>query len=1059
MSVGDAERKTQKRLVDFFKNPDILGYQYIGNLSEQQNKNIKDERLRQYLQLKGYSDKLIDKTITQLHQESTNLSRGIYDANKTVYSRLKYGIPVSENPEKPPVTVQLIDEENPLNNDFAIAEEVTVVEQSEKRPDLVIYLNGIAVAIIELKRSSISVSEGIRQNLTNQKNAFIQGFFTTMQFCMAGNESEGLRYGTLLTGEKFYMEWKDDGFKEHNEERNSVDVRISEKCASIDNKLLSSIYAMFDKERFIDLIMNFVVFDKGIKKVCRYNQYFGVKRTQQRLNNLGEELHNPNREIENPLGGIIWHTQGSGKTLTMVWLAKWILTHWEELNPRVLIVTDRDELDEQIEKTFTGVDENIVRTKSGKDLLNRLNSYDDSLICSLVHKFGRRGGEATESDYDKYIDELKASLPSDFEAKGNLVVFVDECHRTQSGKLHTAMKAIMPNAVFIGFTGTPLLKKDKKISIEVFGSYIHAYKYNEGVADGVVLDLRYEYRDVPQDLSSQNRVDQWFDVKTRGLSPRAKAKLKEKWGTMQKVYSSRSRLEKVAWDIIQDFNMKQRLMDGNGNAILVADSISTACKYYEIFQHMEFKKCAIISSYTPNKGELRTDTVSDEDDTETFLKYETYLKMLGLDPNELPNAGSIKSKVEEFENEAKRKFVEEPANMKLLIVVDKLLTGFDAPSCTYLYIDKKMQDHGLFQAICRVNRLDDDTKEFGYIVDYKQLFGKLQTAMNDYTSGALEGYDKEDIKGLIKDRHDEAVAYFNEVYDNVESLCEGVEEPREELQYIHYFCGVSGQSEESDEIYARLREKLYRLVSSLLRAFSEAKPYLVDEISTVELNEYDKKVTFYLELKKMIGTASGDFLDLKAYEPDMRKMIDNYITASDAMKIGDFDDLTLLDFVEQQGETLKKGNDGGHKEGAAEAIENNIRRKVIEKVAINPRYYAKMSEILDKLIEERKQGVIDYAEMLDRYIKLAKDVECPEDNDKYPESIRKSKALMAIYDNIGEDEDIAINIHESVKKQALSGFRDNPVVIRRIKKSLYEILNDEVEVERIYKIIEKQEEY
>ena len=440
MSIGDAEIKTQERVIRSFKDPEILGYQYIGNLSDQQNKNIKEDRLRQYLRLKGYADKLIDGAITQLQQEAGNLSRGLYDANKTVYSRLKYGIPVSESPEKPPVTVQLIDEENPLNNDFAIAEEVTVVEQSEKRPDLVVYLNGIAVAVIELKRSSISVSEGIRQNLTNQKNSFIQGFFTTMQFCMAGNESEGLRYGTLLTGEKFYMEWKDDGFKEHEEERDPVDVRISKTCEGIENKLLKQIYAMFDKERFIDLIMNFVVFDKGIKKVCRYNQYFGIKRTQQRLNNLRAELHNPNRDPDKPLGGILWHTQGSGKTLTMVLLAKWILTHWAELNARVLIVTDRDELDDQIEKTFTGVDENIARTKSGKDLLSRLNVYDDSLICSLVHKFGRRGGEATENDYDKYIEELKASLPTDFEAKGNLVVFVDECHRTQSGKLHTAMK-------------------------------------------------------------------------------------------------------------------------------------------------------------------------------------------------------------------------------------------------------------------------------------------------------------------------------------------------------------------------------------------------------------------------------------------------------------------------------------------------------------------------------------------------------------------------------------------------------------------------------------------
>ena len=341
MSIGDAEIKTQERVIRFFKDPEILGYQYIGNLSDYQNKNIKEDRLRQYLRLKGYADKLIDAAVMQLQQEAGNLSRGVYDANKTVYSRLKYGIPVSESPEKPPVTVELIDEANPLNNDFAIAEEVTVVEQQEKRPDLVIYLNGIAVAVIELKRSSISVAEGIRQNLTNQKDSFIRGFFTTMQFCMAGNESEGLRYGTLLTGEKFYMEWKDDGFKEHEEERDPADVRISKTCEGIENKLLKQIYAMFDKERFIDLIMNFVVFDKGIKKVCRYNQYFGIKRTQQRLNNLRTELHNPNRDPDKPMGGILWHTQGSGKTLTMVWLAKWILTHWAELNARVLIVTWR----------------------------------------------------------------------------------------------------------------------------------------------------------------------------------------------------------------------------------------------------------------------------------------------------------------------------------------------------------------------------------------------------------------------------------------------------------------------------------------------------------------------------------------------------------------------------------------------------------------------------------------------------------------------------------------------------------------------------------------------
>lgn len=1046
MSIGDTERTTQNRVIDFFNNRNILDYKYIGNLKDRANKNIREDRLRAYLRLSGYSERLIDGAVAELVKAADDMTHGLYDANHKVYTLLKYGAKVKETPESSPKTVYFIDVDNPTNNDFAIAEEVTVIDRQEKRPDLVIYVNGIAMAVIELKKSSVSVSNGIRQNLTNQKDGFIASFFTTVQFCMAGNEIEGLRYGTILTGEKYYMEWKPDGFHENEDERDPEDARIMEYCDHIDNLLLQQLYQMFDKKRFIDLIENFVVFDKGIKKVCRYNQFFGIKRTQNRL--------------AKQRGGILWHTQGSGKTLTMVWLSKWILTNCKEENPRVLIVTDRDELDDHIEKTYIGVDEKITRTKSCDDLLRKLNSYDSSLLCSLVHKFGRRGGEATESDYDKYIDELKKSLPADFKAKGKIFVFVDECHRTQSGKLHAAMQAIMPDAIFIGFTGTPLLKKDKKTSIEVFGTYIHTYKYNEAVRDGVVLDLRYEYRDIPQELSAHDRVDKWFDVKTRSLSSRAKAKLKEKWASMQKIYSSRSRLERVAWDIIQDFDLKPRLMDGNGNAILVSDSIYTACKYYEIFQQRGFKKCAIISSYTPQAGDLRTDTVSADDETEIFEKYEIYLRMLGLDPDNLPEKLSIQKKVENFEKDVKDKFINQPANMKLLIVVDKLLTGFDAPPCTYLYIDKSMQDHGLFQAICRVNRLDGDTKEFGYIVDYKQLFGDLKNAMDTYTSGAFENYDPEDVDGLIKDRSSEAIKHFNEVYDQLEELCEGIEAPKGDLQYMHYFCGESGMSEETDEIYSRLRERLYKLVSGLVRAFAEAKPYMVDIYTAKEVSAYDEKVKFYVELKQTIGNKSGDFLDFKAYEPDMRKLIDNYITASDSVKIGEFDDLTLLDFVAEQGEIMTEEDaPSDKKEGAAEAIENNIRRKMVEKVAVNPKYYEKMSAILDELIQKRKQGVISYKELLEEQIKLAKNIEHPEQNEEYPESIRKSKALQALYDNTDGNEILAIKLHNAVLSSKMSGFRGDPIKENRIKKALFIILNDDSEVERLFKIIETQEEY
>ncbi len=951
--VWKSERKTQDRVVKFFC--DKLYYTYLGDLHDSENSNIMQERLYAYLTGKaGYSDKLARRAIEMLVRTSTNLQHGLYDANKEVYRLLKYGAKVAEEAGEAEKTVFFINFDDPAENDFAIAEEVTVVGNNTKRPDLVIYVNGIALAVIELKRSSVSVAEGIRQNLTNQKAHFIENFFTTVQFCMAGNDSEGLRYGTLLTPEKHYLEWQDDGFAEFPEERNEIDVLTEEKSKDIAEKLDRQLFAMFYKKRFLDLVHNFIIFDKGIKKVCRYNQYYAIKRAQRRLS-------------EKKRGGIIWHTQGSGKTLTMIWLSKWILANHP--NARVLIVTDREELDEQIEKSYKGVDETIVRTKSGKDLVNRINSYDDRLICSLIHKFGKRGGEATGEDYQKYIEELLASLPKDFSAKGEFVIFVDECHRTQSGKLHVAMKTIIPNGIFVGFTGTPLLKKDKKTSLETFGGYIHSYKFDEAVRDGVVLDLRYEYRDVPQEITAQTKID-------------------------------------------------------------------------------GFRKCAIITSYMPQAGDLRTETVSDDEETETFEKYEIYRNMLNG------------QNVEDFEQEAKRKFVSEPANMKLLIVVDKLLTGFDAPPCTYLYIDKAMHDHGLFQAICRVNRLDDESKDFGYIVDYKQLFGDLADAINTYTSGAFEDYDAEDVAGLLKDRTEEAKKYFEETLDALDELCEGVALPREELDYIHYFCGENGVDLDSDEAFARSREKLYKLVSRLIRAYAEMKPRMDDAgYSSADQDKLGQRVNMYIKLRDVIGRASGDFLDYKQYEPGMRYLIDNYIVAEDAEKVAMFDDFTLLDFILAQEDKLNKENSSKEQESAAEAIENNIRKKVVQKIVINPAYYSKMSEVLEQLILDRKRGVIAYKQLLERYLELAKNVSTPEENERYPVSIRNSSAMRAFYDNCGEDEELAIRLHNAVLSSKLDSFRNNPVKENRIKHALFQILQDDEMVERLYKIVVEQEEY
>ena len=524
--------------------------------------------------------------------------------------------------------------------------------------------------ILDHRGSSVSVAEGIRQNLDNQKKDFIRNFFTTIQLVMAGNDTQGLRYGAIETPEKYYLEWKEDVAHafEHK-----LDFHLSRIC---------------NKQRFLQIVHDFMVFDTGVKKTCRHNQFFGIEAAKQ---------HISRRE-----GGIIWHTQGSGKSLSMVWLAKWIRERVKD--SRVLIVTDRTELDEQIEKVFTGVEEAIYRSKSGADLVATLNQPNPWLVCSLVHKFGRQSESEDDAATDAFIEELKKSLPKDFKVKGDLFVFVDECHRTQSGKLHEAMKSILPNALFIGFTGTPLMKKDKKKSVEVFGPYIHTYKFDEAVADGVVLDLRYEARDIDQHITSQKKVDEWFEAKTRGLSNIAKTQLKQKWGTLQKVLSSKSRLQQIVNDILLDMDTKPRLMDGYGNAMLVCASVYQACKAYEMFSQSDLAgKVAIVTSFQPTATSIKGEETG-EGLTEKLFKYDIYRKMLA-DYFEQPEDAAA-SRVEEFEKAVKKRFVEEPGQMRLLIVVDKLLTGFDAPSATYLYIDKQMADHNLFQAICRVNRLE-----------------------------------------------------------------------------------------------------------------------------------------------------------------------------------------------------------------------------------------------------------------------------------------------------------------------------------------------------------------
>ena len=1046
--VGAAEIATQKRIIGLMQ--DKMGYRYLGDWHVREgNANVEEEILLAHLAGAGYAAPVAKAAVMRLRAAANNLSEGLYQANLAVWELLKYGASVDDGNGRN-VTVKFIDYDRPKENDFAVAEEVTVkAGQWDKRPDLVVYVNGIALGVIEFKRSTVSVMNGICQNIANQQEYFIQRFFTTMQVVAAGNPSEGLRYGTVGTPAKLYLEWREDGFSRHPEERDRDDVRLEEQGGAFAEKLDRQVFEMFDKVRFLDLVRNFTVFDKGAKKLPRYPQYYAVKRALNRLAK-GE-------------GGIIWHSQGTGKSLTMVWLAKQILER--DAMARVLVVTDREELDEQIEKNFIGVGEKkVVRTKSGKDLRDRLDAENGGdLVCSLIHKFGHRqdGGEgATQRDVEEYIRDLKASLGPDFRAKGNITIFVDECHRTQSGLLHAAMKTICPEATIVGFTGTPLLKKDKKSSLEVFGPYIHTYKFPEAVRDGVVKDLAYEARDVPQEISDKARIDAWFDAKTRGLNERQKAKLKQEWGRMQNVYGSASRLERIAEDIIFDFATKPRLMDGTGNAMLVADSILSACKYYGIFQAKGFRKCAVITSYEPRTADVATDVVGDGLDTDAQKKFQTYLDMIGIDPG--GDQKQIGKALAAFEQDAKRKFVDAPAEMQLLIVVDKLLTGFDAPPCTYIYLDKAMHDHGLFQAVCRVNRLDGETKKFGYVVDYQKLFGDLQNALDMYSDdGAFAGFDAEDVQGLLKKSSEMAKRNFDELREALRALCEGVPEPKRSPEYREWFCGRGPQSPEKEVEFARKREKLYALAAAFFRAYAALVSYQTDlGIDGPAMAGYEREVEFYMALRKDIGLASGDMLDLKAYAPDMRYLIDTYIDASAAESLNLPEDFKLTDFIrEKQKETQDGGPvDKDEKDGVSEIIENNVTKELVQKQLLNPAFFSKISVILAKLIEERKQGVIEYQELLQKYHDLADAIAHPEKHGNYPAGIAGDALKQAFYDNFGEDAELAERLYEAFLGAYEPGFLENEARQSQIKEALYYAFGeDEEKTEAAYGLLVARE--
>lgn len=954
---------SQKPAIEVLEN---LGYTYIkpenveGLRENRYNALLRDVLKKKLVELnefeyKGqvykFSNENIEQAIRDLDEPLTD---GLVRTNEKIYDSLMLGKSYSENLPDGSIksfTIKYIDWENINNNIFHVVKEFYVERENGEgnvRPDIVLFVNGIPLGVIECKSSSVHMEQGISQMLRNQGKDYIPQLFKYSQILMSTNKNE-TEYGTCYTPRKFWAVWR-----EENEEwlQHQLSKTVFNRLPTNQDK---NIISLFHPSRLLELTKYFMLYENNIKKVARYQQFFAVKAIAK---TIGEEDKNGNRK-----SGVIWHTQGSGKSLTMVMVSKYILSELAECKPKVIIVTDRVNLDKQIHKTYNHTKLKANRATTGRHLVELINDHRADVVTTLIHKFD------TASAWQKPI------LSKD------IFVLVDESHRTNYGELHIKMKQVFPNACYLGFTGTPLMKDQRKNTVIQFGELIHTYTIDEGVKDKTIVPLLYEGKMIDQTINKK-AIDNRLEMITRNLEKKQKEQVMIKWSQFEKIASSDQRIKMIAFDINNHFITNYKAEGSHFKAMLAANSKIEAIRYLEAFEELDDLSAAVIIS-PPDQREGH-DAVDEASKDKVKRFWDKVMDGYGSE--------------EAYEDYVKDEFINGD-DLDLLIVVDKLLTGFDAPRATIMYIDKPMKEHTLLQAIARVNRLYEG-KDYGIIIDYRGLLDKLDEAMEMYSGAGLENFDPGDLKGVLHD---------------VISIIGSLRHYYTELINIFIPIQNKDDAEEYEVLLENeeIREKFYSVLSNFGRNLGIAleSERVYNSLGQEEIIKYKKDFKFYQELRKNVKIRYSDTIDHKEYEGKMQKLIDNYIAAEEVIRITNPVDILDKKGFDKELERL------GTPRAKADAIRTRMTKSISAKWDANPAYYKRFSERIEEVLQAYKDKRISESDYFNKMNELKDNYGKGYSAEQYPDSIKNNSVAKAFY---GVTLDIIKESNEAYGKEDLN---------------------------------------